>query len=188
MRIVGGSSRGLKLAEVDAPGIRPTTDRIREALFNILAHDPARRLEDGPFPAGASVLDVFAGTGALGLEAPSRGAAQASFIENDPAALRLLKANAARLKAGERATVLQGDALKPRAAREPVDLVLMDPPYGEDLAGRALSALRGKGWIGPETLVVVETDRKDGFQLPDGFTQEREKDYGRTRLRFLRLL
>ncbi|WP_416899280.1 MAG: 16S rRNA (guanine(966)-N(2))-methyltransferase RsmD [Minwuia sp.] len=188
MRIVGGRSRGLKLAEVETRDIRPTTDRTREALFNILAHDPDLRSEAGPFPAGARVADVFAGTGALGLEAYSRGAAHVSFIEKGGEALKILKANIAKLKAGGASDILERDALSPGPARRRADLVLMDPPYGENLTGRALTALNRDGWIGPDTVIVVETDKRDAVEAPPGFEVTRQRDYGRTRLHFLRLL
>lgn len=186
MRIVGGSLRGLKLAGFDAKGIRPTTDRVREALFNVLAHDSDLRTDAGPCPAGCAVLDVFAGTGALGLEALSRGARHVSFIENDPAAQGLLRQNLTKAKVGEIGRLVGTDALKPDRSRgDPADLVLMDPPYGEGLAGPVLTALRSGGWIAPDALVVVETDRRDALEVPPGFEVLRHRDYGRTRLSFI---
>jgi len=188
MRIVGGRLRGLRLAGVDAPGVRPTTDRVRESLFNILAHDPELRTEAGPCPAGAHVLDVFAGTGALGLEALSRGAARVTFIESDGASLRLLRENIGKARAGDATIVRQADALHPGKAQRPAELILMDPPYQADLAVPALGALAATEWIDGRSLVVVETDRRDDLTLPDGFELARAKEYGRTRLHFIRFL
>ncbi|WP_417513195.1 16S rRNA (guanine(966)-N(2))-methyltransferase RsmD [Minwuia sp.] len=186
MRIVGGKSRGLKLAGFDVKGIRPTTDRIREALFNILAHDADLRSDAGPFPAGARVLDVFAGTGAMGLEALSRGAAHVAFIENGPEVLKLLDANIERSRAVAATEIVRRDATTPGRARRAFDLVLMDPPYGQGLHATALRALDEGGWLADSALTIVETDRRDAFDLPAGFEQTGQRDYGRTRLAFLR--
>jgi 16S rRNA (guanine966-N2)-methyltransferase len=187
MRIVGGKFRGLKLAGFDVKGIRPTTDRVREALFNILAHDAELRTEAGPFPAGATVLDVFAGTGAFGLEALSRGASTATFIDNDPAAQRLLRDNITRTRTGDVARVLQSDACRPSRPRgAPADFIFMDPPYGLGLAALALAALKDAGWIAPSAMIIVESDKREELEFPDAFSVERIKDYGRTRLSFLR--
>ena len=133
--------------------MRPTSDRAREALFDILAHG---RFADRPVFADARVLDAFAGTGALGLEALSRGAAQASFIEKDKGVLALLRGNIAALGEEENAAVLAADALHPPSAAAPVTLAFLDPPYGEDLAAPARAALAAAGWLAPDALVVVE--------------------------------
>lgn len=186
MRIVGGSLRGLKLAEVEGGGIRPTSDRTREALFNILAHNAEFATDAGPAPAGIDVLDVFAGTGALGLEALSRGAASVAFIENAPAARKVLEANIARARGAMAARVLNADATDPGRARGDFDLVLMDPPYGKGLAEQALAALGRGGWLADGALIVMETDRRDSLDLPDGFELLEERTYGRARLHFIR--
>lgn len=186
MRIVGGSFRGLTLAEVHAGGIRPTSDRSREGLFNILAHNPAYAGDDGPAPAGMDVLDVFAGTGALGLEALSRGAASVAFMEKAPAALKILRANIARAGASAATRVLEADATRPGRARGTFGLVLMDPPYGEGLAERALAALQDGGWLAEAALAVIETDRREELALPGGFEKLDERIYGRARLHFAR--
>lgn len=185
MRIVGGRLRGLRLGEVPASGVRPTSDRVRESLFNILAHDVDLRTEAGPFPAGVCVLDVFAGTGALGLEALSRGAAEIVFFENGPDSLKLLRDNIARARTGKQARVLARDALAPGQAKRQADLVLMDPPYRTGLAGPAILALEVMGWLSPDVLIVVETDAREALEMPDGFVLEDERRYGRTRLSFL---
>lgn len=185
MRIVGGRLRGLKLGEVPGAGVRPTSDRVRESLFNILAHDADLRTEAGPFPAGVPVLDVFAGTGALGLEALSRGATNVSFIENAPDSLKLLRANIEKARAADQVRVLQRDALAPGRAKEPAGLVLMDPPYHARLAGPAILALEVMGWLSPEVLIVVETDAREALEVPEGFTLDDERRYGRTKLRTL---
>jgi 16S rRNA (guanine966-N2)-methyltransferase len=186
MRIVGGRRRGLRLAAPSGGDVRPTTDRVREALFNILAHG-VEAGPDGPCPAGLRVLDAFAGTGALGLEAWSRGAAEVTFIENAREAADLLRRNVAAAGAESDCDLLLRDAAKPGPAPRTFDLVLMDPPYRAGLAAPALEALRDGGWIAAGALTVVETDGRDGFEPPDGFAATDERRYGRTRLTVLSL-
>lgn len=155
MRIVAGAFRGLRLAAPHGEATRPTADRVRQALFDRLMHAPwaGRALLDG-----ARVLDLFAGTGALGLEALSRGAAQAVFIENDRAAAAVLRANVAACRAEARCRVLVADALRPPRG-EPCGLVFLDPPYGLGLAAPAAAACRETGWIGAGAVLVVEIGR-----------------------------
>jgi 16S rRNA (guanine966-N2)-methyltransferase len=164
--------------------VRPTSDRAREALFDILAHG---RFGAGPVYEAARVLDAFAGTGAFGLEALSRGAAEASFIENDRVALRALRANIAALGEEKRAAVLALDALHPPRASAPAALAFLDPPYGADLAAPALAALADAGWFAPDALVVVELSARDRLDPPPGFTLLDERRYGAARLAFLRV-
>lgn len=155
MRVVAGAWRGRNLVAPPGSATRPTADRVRQALFDMLMHAPWA----GPGAVrGARVLDAFAGTGALGLEALSRGAVFATFIERDRAALAALRANVAAT--GAVAEVLDADALHPPPGRA-CGLVFLDPPYGQDLVPRALAALRGAGWIAPDTLVVAEVARGD---------------------------
>jgi 16S rRNA (guanine966-N2)-methyltransferase len=153
MRIVAGTWRGRNLVAPPGQGTRPTADRVRQSLFDMLMHaEWAGRtaIED------ATVLDVFAGTGALGLEALSRGAATATFIESEPAALRALQANVAACRAQDRTQILAVNALSVPAGHAN-SVVFLDPPYGLDLVSRALTRLRAVGRIGPGTLVVAET-------------------------------
>jgi len=163
--------------------VRPTSDRAREALFDILAHG---RFAERPAFAGARVLDAFAGTGAFGLEALSRGAAHAAFIEQDRGVLAALRANIAVLGEAQSATVLAADALHPPQAAAPVTLAFLDPPYGEDVAAPALAALAAAGWLAPDALVVVEVAARQKFIPPPGLTLLEERRYGAARLVFLR--
>lgn len=183
MRIVGGSHRGRRLKTPAGDAVRPTRDRIREALFNRLAHNKWR---DVPLPRDAMVVDGFAGTGALGLEALSRGAAHVVFLENDPVALDLLRQNAALFSAAESITILGCDATRPGRARHPCDLVLLDPPYGRGLAAPALAAFARGGWLTPGALTVIELNAKESFTPPPGFETLDERRYGATRLIMLR--
>ena len=163
--------------------MRPTSDRAREALFDILAHG---RFADRPVFQEARVLDAFAGTGAFGLEALSRGAAHASFIEKDRAALAILRDNIAALGEQQNAAVLAADALHPPPAAAPVTLAFLDPPYGEDLIAAALAALGAAHWFSPDALVVVELAARQKLVPPSGFSLLEGRRYGAARLVFLR--
>jgi len=162
------------------PAVRPTSDRVREALFDIL----------GPFPEGARVLDVYAGSGALGLEALSRGAVAVTFMEAGRDVLRILRANVAALGVEAQCRVLEGDAVARLASRRglegPFDLVLADPPYGLAAGTALLDALTGGPWLAPGARVVLERDRDDerGATLDPRLALERTARYGRTCLDF----
>lgn len=185
MRVVAGRYRGRRLEAPPGRAVRPTSERSREAAFNILE---AGRLSGGlsPLP-GARVLDAFAGTGALGIEAFSRGAERVFFLEKAPEALACLRRNLKGLEPAATLRVLQGDALRPPAAEAPCDLLLMDPPYGEGLAAPALAALWAAGWIGPDTLILAETAAGELDQPPPGFALLDQRRYGRARLSFLKV-
>lgn len=185
MRIVAGKHRGRRLAAPEGASVRPTSDRAREALFNVLAHRPLRA--DGkPALAEARVLDVFAGTGAMGLEALSRGAAHATFIERDRTALSALEKNIAELGEAVHATALRTDALNPPRAKEPASLAFLDPPYGEGLAEPALVALAKQGWLEDGAVVIVELGKRDELSPPPLFTPLDERRYGAARFILLR--
>jgi len=176
MRIIAGAWRGRTLRAPPGEATRPTADRVRQALFDMLLHAPwgGRAAVEG-----AAVLDAFAGTGALGLEALSRGAACASFIERDRAALAALRANIAACKAERHCTVLAADALQPPVG-SPCALVFLDPPYGEALVQRAAAALAGAGWLAPAALIVGEFGRDE--TLPDLGTLLAERAHGAARI------
>ena len=180
MRIVAGSHRGRPLEAPPDERIRPTSDRIRESLFNILHH----RLEGF---SGKRVLDGFAGTGALGLEALSRGAASAVFMDNNRDALALCRRNAVSLGLVGQADFRLGDLTRPPRASECFDLILLDPPYGKGLAGAALAALAAAGWLAPQAIAVVEADRSQPEVIPEAFTTIDSRDYGRTRITLVAL-
>ena len=183
MRIVGGKHRGRRIAAPPGNTVRPTSERAREALFNILAHG---RFATAPVFEDARVLDVFAGTGAFGLEALSRGARFAAFLEKDRQARDVLATNVTALGESGRTRLLAADATAPPRADGPYDLVFVDPPYRSGLAAPALEALSRAGWIAPDALVVVELAARGGFEPPQGFTPLEERRYGAGRLVFLR--
>ncbi|MEM7224419.1 MAG: 16S rRNA (guanine(966)-N(2))-methyltransferase RsmD [Pseudomonadota bacterium] len=181
MRIVAGRYRGRRLAAPPGFDVRPTGERTREALFDVLSRgrDGAQAL------TGLRVLDAFAGSGALGLEALSRGAVQVSFMESQAVALAVLRDNVRHLEAEAACQVFKADVLRPPKASEPVDLVLMDPPYNQGMAEPGLRALVSAGWIAPGTRVIVELMAKEPFDPPDGFTVTDQRKYGKARLVFL---
>jgi 16S rRNA (guanine966-N2)-methyltransferase len=184
MRVVGGRLRSRPIAGPKSQGLRPTADRLREALFNILAHaygDPV---------SGARVLDLFAGTGALGIEAISRGAAFALFVDDGVEARALLRENVGTLGLGGVTRIFRRDASKlgPVAPIEPFTLAFLDPPYGKGLAEKALASAREGGWLKPEALLVVEEAADAGFKAPEGFEELERREYDDTELVFLRAL
>jgi 16S rRNA (guanine966-N2)-methyltransferase len=182
MRIVGGRLRGRTLAGPRNQAIRPTSDRLRESLFNILAHafgDPV---------ADARVLDLFAGTGALGLEAMSRGAAFALFVDDGAEARALIRQNVEALGLGGATRIFRRDATRLGAAHpvEPFSLAFLDPPYGKGLAEKALVSARDGGWLVPDALVVVEEAADAKFAAPEGFAELERRRYDDSELVFLR--
>jgi 16S rRNA (guanine966-N2)-methyltransferase len=180
--VVGGRLRSRALAGPKSDAIRPTSDRLRETLFNVLAHAYGDPL------AGARVLDLFAGTGALGIEAISRGAAYALFVDEGVAARALLRQNVEALGLGGVTRIFRRDAtrLGPAHPLEPFDLVFADPPYGKAMAEKALASARDGGWLKPGALIVVEEAADAGFVAPDGFEELERRAYDDTQVVFLR--
>jgi len=187
MRIVGGSARGKKLSLPEDKRIRPTADRTREALFNILGHGSDFRTDHGPLPLSARVMDAFCGTGALGLEALSRGASEVIFMDNHQGSLKLTRQNVNDLGFSRQVSMMAQDATTCRRGGPPVDLLLMDPPYSMDLAAPALINLKATNWIASGTIAVVELAAKEAFTPPDGFIVLDERKYGAARLIFLKV-
>ena len=182
MRIVGGQHRGRALAAPRTRDIRPTSDRLRESLFNILLH------AHGDPVTGARVLDLFAGTGALALEAMSRGAAFALLVDEGAEARALIRENVAALGLGGVTRIFRRDATKLGAAHpvEPFSLVFLDPPYGQGFAEKALASLRDGGWLMPGALLVVEEAKAAQFVTPEGFEELERRAYDDTEFVFLK--
>lgn len=181
MRVVGGRLKGRNLASPSTQQIRPTADRLRESLFNILAH-----AYDDPV-ADARVLDLFAGTGALGIEAVSRGAKFTLFVDNGAEARALLRNNVEALGLGGVTKVYRRDAtyLGPAHPLMPFSLVFLDPPYRMQLAEKALGSLRDGGWLTDKALLVVEEAKVAGFAAPEGFRELERRAYDDTEFVFL---
>jgi 16S rRNA (guanine966-N2)-methyltransferase len=184
MRIVGGRHRGRRLYAPPGDAVRPTSDRAREALFDILSH--GRLAAEGVPFAEEVVLDAFAGTGALGLEALSRGAAEAVFFEQSAEARAVLRKNVASLGESDRARIVPYDATRPPRAALQCAVVFIDPPYRSGLAASALAAIEAAGWLSPDALAVIEIRAREEFYVPAGFTRLDERVYGAARLVFLR--
>ncbi|MFS0770779.1 16S rRNA (guanine(966)-N(2))-methyltransferase RsmD [Sphingomonas sp. 1P08PE] len=176
MRVIAGQWRGRPLVAPKGEATRPTADRTREALFSMLAS----RL--GSFEELA-VADLFAGSGALGIEALSRGAASCLFVEQDRAALDALKGNLAKLGARSDVRATSVMALGPAAA--PLDLIMMDPPYGTGAGSVALDKLTRLGWIGPATWVTIETAKQEEI-APEGYAVDATRVHGKARITVLR--
>jgi 16S rRNA (guanine966-N2)-methyltransferase len=182
MRIVSGKFRGRSLRGPSSNAIRPTSDRLRESIFNILVHAYADPI------TGARVLDLFAGTGALGLEAISRGADYALFVEEAAEARALIRENVEALALTGATRIFRRDAarLGNMGTMEPFDLVFCDPPYGQGLAEKSLVAARDGKWLAPSALVVVEEAVKAGFKAPEGFGELERRAYDDTEIVILR--
>lgn len=188
MRIVAGRHRGRSLKTPDDLAVRPTADRTREALFNIIEHGHFRPGGGSPI-RGAHVLDAFAGTGAMGLEALSRGAESAVFMENGRAALEALERNVAACREAARAVILRVDATRPPAAQThggACAIAFLDPPYRSGLAAAALAALAQAGWLATGALCSVELAATEDFVPPEGFESLDERRYGAAKLMLLR--
>jgi 16S rRNA (guanine966-N2)-methyltransferase len=174
VRIVGGKFRGRSLTAPESRDIRPTADRVRESIFNILSS----RL--GPDLGGLRVLDLFAGTGAMGLEALSRGAAHAVFVDTGADARGLIRDHIEAFGLGGVAKLLRRDAaaLGSAGTMGPFDLVFLDPPYGQRLGEKALVSLHDGGWLTPDATLVLEDSAEVDILLPPGFTLEDRRVYG----------
>lgn len=185
MRIVAGAFKGRRLQAPEGRDLRPTSDRVRESVFNILLHGLETDIE------GISVIDVFAGTGAMGLESLSRGAGHATFLEENGEAVRFIRRNAGAVGAAAQVTILKMDATAlpapPLVSKAPCGVVFLDPPYGSGLANPALDSLAGRGWIASGSVCVLELAAKEPFAPPAGFSVSDERRYGAARVVFLRL-
>lgn len=179
MRIIAGQHRGLTLASLGkgdaAAHLRPTPDRVRESLFNVLT--------GYALPSGARVLDLFAGTGALGLEALSRGAAHATFVDSGRVAQRLIRENLTRARRTDDATVMSCTADRLPPAGAPCSLVFLDPPYGLSLGAAALLVAAKQGWVAPQALIVWEESATQS--PPEGFSLLDSRRYGDTHITLL---
>lgn len=178
MRIIAGEWRGRKLVAPAGMSTRPTADRTRETLFSMLAS----RLGDFE---GLKVADLYAGSGALGLEALSRGAAHATFVETERAALKAIETNISTLKATDRVAVRSMSAAN-LPAGEPFDLIFADPPYEAGSGSAAARAVAKAAWLAPGGWMAVETRKADSVTVPDGWEIDATRDVGRARLTLLK--
>lgn len=185
IKVIGGKHRGRSIETPEGMTTRPTSNRARESLFNVLMH--ANWHEDGTSPlVDARVLDAFAGSGALGIEALSRGAAHATFLDNDATAIRLIGGNLRKIGEAANAKVIRGDATRPPPSREPCDLAFLDPPYRSGLAAPALTALAEAGWLKPGAVATIELANTEDIVPPPGFEAIDERRYGAAKIVILR--
>lgn len=178
-RIIAGNWRSRKLEVPKGRDVRPTTDRMRERLFSMLSKSGYPNIE------GARVADLFAGTGALGLEALSRGANICWFVEKAPASLNCLKENISTLKAEDVSRVIRGSAERLPSADEPFDIIFMDPPYRQGLVEKSLNSIKAQGWTHENSLIVAELASDENFTVPEGFTIIDDRSQGQQRILFL---
>ena len=185
LKIIAGKHRGRRIETKDSAKIRPTSGMARESIFNILMHGAFRAEGQSPLIDGR-VVDLFCGTGALGLEALSRGAAHVTFIDQSAESISLSRANAAHLGETENAQFIRSDSTQlPRAAR-PCTLAFIDPPYRGGLAPKALASLDRQGWLEEGAIIIVELDAKEPFMPPEHFDLFDERKYGNSRIALLR--
>ena len=182
MRIVAGRHRGRNIIAPDGVDIRPTSDRVRESLFNVLEH---RDWGKGGVSilSGARVLDAFCGTGACGLEALSRGAGQATFMDNNNTAIDLCRRNIAALEEHERSNVLRNNCLQPVRSPQPYDLIFLDPPYKANIAAAAMQSLSVNGWMAEGAICAVESSSDEQINPAADTTLLEDRKYGTTRVR-----
>ncbi len=185
MRIIAGKHKGRRLTAPAGRDVRPMTDRTREALFNVLAHGGWG--DDGANPVvDAVVLDAFCGTGALALEALSRGAADAWLLDVSSESLTAARRNVDDMRESDRAHFLRTDSTRPLPAKAQANLVFIAPPYGKAMASPAITGLADRGWMSPGAVIVVELAVPDPFEVPEGCETLDDRRYGGTRLVFLR--
>ncbi len=185
MRIIAGKHKGRRIElkkEAAGSGVRPTSEFAREAVFNILNHS---KHSDGV--TGKSALDVFCGTGAYGLEALSRGAASATFIDNSRDALQSAHDNAERMNELDQSDFIQSDATRLPRARQSYDLIFIDPPYFRKLLPPSLASLVAGGWLNQDSLIIMEHDSKELVELPPELVAVDERHYGRATIKLLKL-
>ncbi|MCW5732685.1 MAG: 16S rRNA (guanine(966)-N(2))-methyltransferase RsmD [Enhydrobacter sp.] len=185
IKVVGGRHRGRSIATPAGDTTRPTSSRARESLFNILTHASWR--DDGTSPLiYARVLDAFAGSGALGIEALSRGAAHATFLDSDATAIKLIGDNLRKLGETGNAKVIRADATRPPSSLEGCDLAFLDPPYRSGKAAPTLAALVEAGWLKPGAIATVELANTEDMLPPSGFIPIDERRYGLAKIVILR--
>lgn len=185
LRIIAGKHRGRKIEIKENGKIRPTGSRTRESIFNILMHGEFGVPGQSPL-VERKVVDIFCGTGALGLEALSRGAGHVTFIDQSADSISLARMNALRMGEEGNVQFIRSDSTQLPPAREPCALAFLDPPYGSGLAPKALASLARQGWLEKGGVAVVEMSSRDELTPPEGYSFHDERKYGNTKIMFLR--
>lgn len=187
MRIISGKHRGRRIEMSEKTEIRPTSGRTREAIFNILTHASFGR--DGePLLIGKRVLDIFCGTGGLGLEALSRGAQHVTFIDRNTSSLALARSNAERFGEADNVSFIRSDSTNLPPAMYPCTVAFADPPYNQGMAEPALASLRRQGWLEPNAIVIIELSARELLHVPEGYELLDERKYGNSKVLILRHL
>ncbi len=182
MRIIGGQFRGRSIAVPNTQATRPTMDRTREAVFNMLLNAPWAKGEDGtPLMRGARVLDVFAGSGAYGLEALSHKAAHVTFFDNNRQASQVIESNIAKFQVEPQIKMIFGDVLKIPSGNNTADIAFFDPPYGQGMLDKTITMMRKKEWLSDQTLLVIETESKTAEIVPKMAVLS-ERIYGKSKI------
>lgn len=185
MRIIAGKHRGRRINMPDGNDIRPTSSRAREAIFNILTHGSFGRDGDSPL-IDKYVVDIFCGSGGLGLEALSRGAKHVTFVDRNPQSLALARQNVEHFKEMENVQFVRSDSVQLPPAPRPCTLAFADPPYNKGMAEPALKSLKTQGWLEPKAIVVLEISVHEMMFPPTGFTLLDERRYGSSKFLILR--
>lgn len=185
MRIISGKHRGRRIAMTEGVDIRPTSGRTREAIFNILVHGSFGRDGDSPI-IGKRVVDIFCGSGGLGLEALSRGAEHVTFIDRNPQSLALARENIEHFKETETTSLIRSDSTQLPPAPFPCTVAFADPPYDKGMAAPALKSLKANGWLEENALVVLELSSHELLHIPEGYELLDERKYGNSKVLILR--
>lgn len=180
MRIIGGTYRGKKLITPPNASIRPTSDRMRETLFNMLEHGT------GPGIRGSHILDLFAGSGALGIEALSRNAEHVTFVDNDHSSMKLVKKNTALIGNPDNASYISLDGTKITSST-PYDIILIDPPYNKGLIALSLQNILNRSLLAEDGVIVIEYASNEEFEIPAQFTELKKKKIGEATFSILEL-
>jgi 16S rRNA (guanine966-N2)-methyltransferase len=182
MRIIAGKHRGRNIMSIQSKSVRPTTSKAREALFSILTSGDFLDEEGISILEGATVADICCGTGALGLEALSRGAKKVIFIDNDPASIDLVKYNLRAFGEEANAITLRNDATLLPTSRQLCQVVFIDPPYESGLVAPILKSLAARGWLDENAVIICETGKREEITLPKGYSVRNQRQYGKTKL------
>ena len=185
MRIIAGKHRGRNIESLKGKEIRPTSGRVRESIFNILIHGLE---EDDPDITESHVLDVYCGSGAMGLEALSRGALSVTFVDKSRESISVVKQNVARFHEEEAAHYIHSDATQMPRARHAYPIIFIDPPYKMNLMSPTLKSLLAQGWVAPGAILIAEIDKREALKLPPGLAPFKEKAYGKTAIQLLRFV
>jgi 16S rRNA (guanine966-N2)-methyltransferase len=186
MRVIAGKHKGRKIHSIESKDFRPTTGKVREAIFSILGSGYYAKNESSAIE-GATIIDLFCGSGSLTIEAFSRGAKQAIIIDIDSKHLEIAANNIRLIGEGNNLTILRADATMLPKARIKCDIAFIDPPYNRNLVAPTLKSLKEQGWLNDDAIIIVELSYKEDIEMPEGYTLIDKRIYGKSKLLFLNL-